>query len=90
MYGVVDGVGPGNAMSRDHNQAAALFYMFYIFLVNFFIINLYLGTIVRNFNLVQKELDGSLFLTQGQKNWVKTQKLMIRCWPKIKFIRPNN
>lgn len=90
MYAVVDAVGPGRAMSRDYNQAAGLFYIFYIFFVNYFIMVLFLGAIVTNFNAIQKELDGSLFLTNEQKNWVQTQRLMIRCSPKIKFLRPKN
>lgn len=90
MYGIVDAVGPGEPMVRDNNQLAALFYVSYIFLVNFFIMNLYLGAIITNFNAIQKELDGSLFLTHDQKNWVKTQKLMIRCSPRIKFLKPPN
>lgn len=90
MYAQVDAVGPGLGMKRDFNQVAALFYVGFIFLVNFFIMNLYLGAIVTNFNAIQKELDGSLYLTNSQKNWVLAQKLMIRCYPKIKFLKPHN
>ena len=89
LFGIVDSVGPGLPMKRDNNQLAALFYIFYIFLMNFFIMNLYLGAIITNFNAIQKELDGSLFLTHDQKNWVMTQKLMIRCSPRIKFLKPH-
>ncbi|OMJ67420.1 hypothetical protein SteCoe_35430 [Stentor coeruleus] len=88
MYAIVDGVGPGVTMKRDYNQLSSLYYVAFIFLVNFFIMNLYLGAIVTNFNAIQKELDGSLFLTNDQKNWVQTQKLMIRCYPKVKFLKP--
>ncbi|OMJ67418.1 hypothetical protein SteCoe_35428 [Stentor coeruleus] len=90
MYAIVDGVGPGVTMKRDYNQLSSLFYVAFIFLVNFFIMNLYLGAIVTNFNTIQKELDGSMFLTHDQKNWVLTQKLMIRCSPKVKFLKPKN
>ena len=89
LMGIVDTVGPGLPMKRDNNQMAALFYLFYIFLVNFFIMNLYLGAIMTNFTAIQKELDGSLFLTHDQKTWVMTQKLMIRCSPRIKFLKPH-
>ena len=90
MYAQVDAVGPGLPMERDFNQVASLYYVGFIFLVNFFIMNLYLGAIVTNFNAIQKELDGSLFLTNNQKNWVLAQKLMIRCFPRIKFLKPPN
>jgi hypothetical protein len=90
MYAIVDGTGPGQPMVRDNNQMAALFYMSFIFLVNFFIMNLYLGAIGTNFDAIQKELDGSLFLTVWQKNWVQAQKLMIRCSPKVKFLKPHH
>ena len=40
MYAAVDGVEPGHAQKRDANQFAAIFYITFIFITNFFIMNL--------------------------------------------------
>jgi hypothetical protein len=90
MLAVVNITGPGQQMIKDYNQAAALFYIVFIFVVNFFIMNLYLGAIVTNFNEIQREIDGSLFLSDSQKNWVQTQRLLLRTSPRVRFIRPKN
>ena len=50
MMGAVDGVKHGHAMKRDYNPAASIFYIAYIFITNFFIINLYLGAFIKRFN----------------------------------------
>ena len=90
MYAAVDGVGQGKAQERDANQAAALFYITFIFITNFFIMNLYLGAVIKKFNEIQEEIDGSFFLSNTQKEWVRTQKLMVNCSPKIRYLQPKN
>ena len=88
MYAVVDGVGQGIAEKRDYNQYAAIFYIVFIFLTDFFIMNLYLGAVIKKFNEIQEEIDGSFFLSSDQKDWVRTQKLLITCSPRIRYLRP--
>ena len=90
MYAAVDGVEPGHAQKRDANQFAAIFYITFIFITNFFIMNLYLGAVIKKFNEIQEEIDGSFFLSSSQKEWVRTQKLMINCSPKIRYLVPDN
>lgn len=90
MYAAVDGVAAGISQKRDYNQYAALYYISFIFLTDFFIMNLYLGAVVKKFNEIQEEIDGSFFLSSGQKEWVKTQKLLVSCSPKIRYLPPKN
>ncbi|CAG9334511.1 unnamed protein product [Blepharisma stoltei] len=90
MFTIVDAVGQGQAMKRDHNQYAALFVIVFLFITTFFVVNLYIGAIVTKFGEIHNELDGSLILTHKQKEWVETQKLLLKVSPKIKYIRPKN
>ena len=90
LVGAVDGVAAHRAMVRDHNPAAALFYIVYIFIMCFFIMNLYLGTIIKKFNEIQQELDGSEFLLHEQRDWIRTQKLMFLVKPISKFECPDS
>jgi hypothetical protein len=90
MYAAVDGVSPGHSQKRDANQSAAIFYITFIFITNFFIMNLYLGAVIKKFNEIQEEIDGSFFLSPSQKEWVRTQKLMINCSPKIRYLVPEH
>lgn len=86
----VDGVGEHRARIRDYNPAAALFYIFYIFVSDFFIMNLYLGTVVKKFNEIQKELDGSEFLSASQKEWIRVQKLLFLVQPQTRYLKPTS
>ncbi|OMJ69330.1 hypothetical protein SteCoe_32973 [Stentor coeruleus] len=90
LLGIVDGVSQGHAMVRDYNPIAALFYIAYIFITNFFIMNLYLGAVIKKFNEIQQELDGTEFLTAEQKEWIRTQKLLILVQPRIRYLRPES
>ena len=90
LVAAVDGVGAHRAMIRNYNPTAALFYIAYIFIMNFFIMNLYLGTIISKFNEVQQELDGSEFLSNEQKEWIRTQKLLFLVKPITRFLEPDS
>ncbi|CAG9333637.1 unnamed protein product [Blepharisma stoltei] len=90
MFTIVDAVGPGQAMKRDYNPYAALYVVVFLFITTFFVVNLYIGAIVTKFSEIHDELDGSLILTNKQKEWVDTQKLLLKISPRIKYIRPEN
>ena len=90
MYNAVDTTGPGEPMERDKNQLAGLYFVAFIFVTVFFIMNLYVGAVINKFNEIQKELDGSSFLNKEQKEWVQTQRLLSKCAPRIRYIRPEN
>lgn len=50
MYMSIDAVGPGKAPKRDNNPVVALYYVFFIFCMTFFIMNLYVGAVIDKFN----------------------------------------
>lgn len=64
MYKSVDAVGIGHAPEVDYNPYASLFYVSFIFVITFFIMNLYVGGVTKKFNDIKSELDGTFFLTK--------------------------
>merc|ERR1719162_2591709 len=72
MYSAVDSRGPFMEPSRDENELASLFFVWFILVGSFFILNLCVGVIVVNFNKI-KEDGGSVMMTPEQQAWVDTQ-----------------
>ena len=52
MYLAVDAVGPHKAPKRDHQPAAALYFIAFIFCTTFFIMNLFVGVVIEYFNKI--------------------------------------
>eukprot|EP00746_Dinoflagellata_sp_MGD_P076201 gnl/MRDRNA2_/MRDRNA2_30674_c0_seq1.p1 gnl/MRDRNA2_/MRDRNA2_30674_c0~~gnl/MRDRNA2_/MRDRNA2_30674_c0_seq1.p1 ORF type:complete len:1012 (+),score=166.39 gnl/MRDRNA2_/MRDRNA2_30674_c0_seq1:174-3038(+) len=73
MYSAVDARGPYLEPSRDENEMASLFFVWFILVGTFFILNLCVGVIVDNFNKI-KEDGGSVLMTEEQMAWVDTQR----------------
>ena len=46
MYNAVDAVGDGIAMQINHNVMAPVFFIIYIVLLSFFMVNLFVGFVV--------------------------------------------
>jgi len=61
--------------------------VFWIIVGNFFILNLFVGVIIDNFNTIKEELGGIKLLTIEQRNWVEIQKLFLKNTPEV-LIKP--
>lgn len=59
------------------NYMNQMFFVLFILLGSFFILNLFIGVIIDNFNrLKQQYEDGAhIFLTSEQRNWINTLKV---------------
>ncbi|XP_057317031.1 sodium channel protein 60E-like isoform X2 [Hydractinia symbiolongicarpus] len=67
-----------------------IFFVVFIILGAFFILNLFIGVIIDNFNrLKQQYEDGvGIFLTPGQRNWINTLKAASLKKPSRRLTRP--
>ena len=76
MYNGVDSRSPELAPKRDHNPPIAFFFVVFMVIGNFFILNLFIGIILDNFAQLSSESGdgGSELMTKSQKMWVKTQQ----------------
>jgi hypothetical protein len=73
MYSAVDSRGPYMEPKRDVNEFASLFFVWFILVGTFFILNLCVGVIVDNFNKI-KEDGGTVLMTEDQQAWADTHR----------------
>jgi len=63
----------------DASLGNSLFFVFFIFLGSFFVINLFVGVVINKFSEVKEANNGaSLFLSDEQQKWVKMQKEIMK------------
>jgi hypothetical protein len=65
------------------------FFVFFIFLGSFFVINLFVGVVINKFGEVKAESGNvSLFLSDDQVEWVKAQKAIMKSKAPMRFKSP--
>lgn len=69
MYAGVDAVGPYMRPKVNNQELWSLFFVAFIFVGSFFILQLCIGVIVDNFNKI-KEAGGDFLLTDDQRKWL--------------------
>lgn len=92
MYSAIDAKNTGVAPEKNYNPSAGLYFIFFIFIGNFFFMNLFIGVVFEQFNEVTKQ-EGSfaaLILTKEQMLWVEIQQLIVKSKPYIEFMLPTN
>lgn len=58
--------------TKDNYLIISYYYIFFILVGSFFLMNLFVGVIFLNFNKAQKnEAQTSMFLTEEQKRWIE-------------------
>ena len=87
MYQSIDAVSYDQAPQRDHNPWLGLFYVVFVVIGSFFILNLFVGFVIFNFAKVKAEEDGtgSMGVTAEQKLWLETQTMMLNFKPMVKM-----
>ena len=63
MYLAIDSVAPGKAPERNHNPAASIYFIFFIFFTTFFIMNLFVGVVIDEFYKIKDTLNGTKVLS---------------------------
>jgi hypothetical protein len=58
-----------------------LFFIFYIIVGNFFVLNLFVGVVIDNFNEMKEILSGTSMLSEEQKQWIEIHKLFLKTGP---------
>jgi len=53
-----------------------------------FILNLFVGVIIDNFNSIKEEMGGIRLLTTEQRSWVEIQKVFLKTKPEMLIIPP--
>merc|ERR1719258_875599 len=75
MWASVDATGVDMQPIRDHNEAPwVTFWIMFIIMGSFFVINLFVGVVCDTFNEMKSQLGGLFLLTDRQKEWVSMRK----------------
>jgi len=82
MYEVVDAVGPDLPQERDNNPAAALYFIAINIVFAFFMLEIFTGIVIDNFNSIKEKSGSGSLLSDEQKEWVMSMKLVLGLRPK--------
>ena len=75
---------------KNENKYWQLFYVFFVIVGSFFIINLFVGVVVDAFNIEKEKLRGYFYLTGEQQEWVDIQTRIHETAPELKLVVPGN
>jgi hypothetical protein len=86
MYQAVDSNGIGYVPERNANRWWILYFLFFIIIFNFFLLNLFVGVVVSTFNTEKERLGKNFLLTDTQKEWLRMKMMLLNTKPVIKKI----
>ena len=100
MYDGVDAVGIDMQPVENHSVGTIAFFLVFMIVGSFFVLNLFIGVVLDNFLQVSSEESqgadsgkgnvSSLFLTRNQRNWVHTHVLALKMKAKPIKLYPDN
>jgi len=90
MYRAIAFVQLDHVSERNHNQLVGLFFVGFVIVGSFFVLNLFVGIVISNFNRERERIGKDFLLTEGQKKWVETKLMVIRAEPKLLEKSPDN
>ncbi|KAA0159275.1 hypothetical protein FNF28_05910 [Cafeteria roenbergensis] len=94
LHAGVDSRGLGMQPRRDANPGWAAFFVAFMVVGNFFVLNLFVGVVIDNFNRMKVKLGveagQSIFATPEQREWQKTRKYALLIRPFKKEVGPTN
>ena len=89
MYAAIDQRGVDAQPVRDNNRLWALYFIVFLMLGAFFILELFVGVIIENFSRL-REISGQGIMTEAQRQWAQTQQFISRLTPEVLLRRPEH
>ncbi|KAG2495837.1 hypothetical protein HYH03_006076 [Edaphochlamys debaryana] len=84
-FTAVDAVAPQLQPLWNHRPVFVVFFILFIIICTFFVLNLFVGVTLDKFTEMQEATDrGGLLLTHRQAVWVATQKALLKADPALK------
>eukprot|EP00903_Cladosiphon_okamuranus_P009702 g9229.t2 len=80
-YAAVDSTSEDMQPIRDYALSRVWFFIGFMMVGAYLVLNLFVGVVVDNFKKMSARAEGSLFMTENQRTWTKTQLLMRRVKP---------
>jgi hypothetical protein len=90
MHATVDATGPDMQPIINHSMSGAALMVAFVIFSSIFLLNLFVGVVISNFQKLKKENDGvSLLITSNQMQWIQANKLLASWQPKYVY-KPNS
>jgi hypothetical protein len=90
MYQGMASRGIDRTPKDKNNPIMALYFIILIVIGSFFIMNLFVGIVISNFNREKERLGKNFLLTDKQREWLEIKLLMHRSQPMAKPKAPQN
>ena len=91
MYLGIDAVGVDLAGERDHNWFASLYFIAWVILGGFVVLNVFVGVLIDTFATMNRDQQfGSIFTSEQQRQWVETLETMTAVRPKRSIQTPRS
>jgi voltage-dependent calcium channel L type alpha-1D len=74
----------------NYREGWTLFFIAFIFLGSFFIIQLFIGVVIENFNKMKEKLDGTYMLSGSQREWLMISEAIFNMRPQRKQRMPRD
>ncbi|KAE9356075.1 hypothetical protein PF008_g3766 [Phytophthora fragariae] len=81
MKAACNATSPGMQPIVNHNEVWIVFFIAFMVVGSFFVMNVFVGVIIDNFNTMKAKLGGDFLLTPEQKKWMEAQKIAKRVGP---------
>merc|ERR1711871_1839604 len=85
-YAAVDNMGKDMQHKRDANKYVIIFFVLFMLIGAFFVMELFVGVVIDNFNRLKDK--GSPFMTESQEEWAKTQAFIMKIKPEKRIHPP--
>jgi hypothetical protein len=81
MYDAIDVTQVGQAPVRDSHPEYAIYFVVFTIVGKHFALNLLSGAVIDNFVRMKNRLKGSAFLSDAQRKWLHTQRILMKLQP---------
>lgn len=77
----IDSRGIDKQPKENQNRANSIYFILFIIIGSFFILNLFVGVVISTFNLEKENLGKNYLLTNTQKEWINTRFNIVKMKP---------
>ncbi|CAM9574083.1 unnamed protein product, partial [Ectocarpus sp. 8 AP-2014] len=91
MYAAVDATDVDMQPIRDNRVMIVWFFMLFMLIGSYLVMNLFVGVIIDNFNKMKSKAEGDgVLVTEEQQSWIKTQHMTHRLRPLKRVTLPGD
>eukprot|EP00698_Gefionella_okellyi_P011869 TRINITY_DN3156_c0_g3_i1.p1 TRINITY_DN3156_c0_g3~~TRINITY_DN3156_c0_g3_i1.p1 ORF type:complete len:1594 (-),score=373.42 TRINITY_DN3156_c0_g3_i1:2-4783(-) len=87
-FNAMAAVGPGEAQVAYSNPSAGLYFLAFIIVGALFMMNLFIGVTVDNYHRERSVFEGTVLMTQPQREWWLIAKTLVNCKPEYLALPP--